>query len=60
MSNRLTESVIEDATLEWFAGLGYAALHGHPPQVRLPPDKQERATRIVLKQAEHLCAHWAA
>jgi len=25
-----------------------------------PPDKQERATEIVLKQAELLCADWAA
>jgi type I restriction enzyme R subunit len=25
-----------------------------------PPDKQERATETVLKQAELLCADWAA
>ena len=25
-----------------------------------PPDKQEKATDTVLKQAELLCANWAA
>ncbi|MDP2682076.1 MAG: DUF3387 domain-containing protein [Deltaproteobacteria bacterium] len=25
-----------------------------------PPDKQEKATKTVLEQAELLCANWAA
>ena len=44
----ITESVVEEAALNWLAGAGY------------PPDKQERATQTVLEQAELLCEHWAA
>ena len=28
MSNPFTESVVEDAALEWFAELGYRVIHG--------------------------------
>jgi hypothetical protein len=41
-----TESVVEEATLEWFEALGY------------PPDKQEVATKRVLQQAELLSEAW--
>ena len=47
MSSRLTESVVEDAALDWLKALGY------------PPDKQDQATQIVLEQAKLLCADWA-
>lgn len=28
MSNHFTESVVEDATLDWFGELGYSVVHG--------------------------------
>jgi hypothetical protein len=31
----------------------------HPPEVRLSPDKQEKATLTVLEQAEVLSEGWA-
>lgn len=43
----LTESIVEDAALEWFEELGY------------PPDLQDEAVRTVLKQAELLCSDWS-
>ena len=47
MSSRLTESVVEDAALDWLKVLGY------------PPDKQDKATQTVLEQARLLCGDWA-
>ena len=41
------ESTIEAAALAWFGELGY------------PPDLQDEATKLVLEQAEVLCADWA-
>jgi len=47
MTNKSNESTIEDATLEWFGGLGYEALHG--PEIALGESGQERgAFRDVL------------
>lgn len=48
MSTSFTESIVEDAALEWLEGMGY------------PPDKQEAATKLVLEQAELLCSDLAA
>jgi hypothetical protein len=47
MSAKLTESVVEQAALDWLKGLGY------------PPDKQDKATQTVLEQAKLLCGDWA-
>ena len=46
MSGNFTESVVEEAALEWFGALGY------------PPDKQEAATVTVIQQAELLSEYW--
>lgn len=46
------ESDIEEATLDWLAGLNYTVRHSYPP------DKQEKATQTVLEQAEVLCKDW--
>ena len=35
--------------------MGREACPYTPTVARYPPDKQERATQIVLEQAEHLC-----
>ena len=32
----------------------------HPSEARLPTDRQDEATKLVLQQAELLCAEWAA
>ena len=47
----VTESVVEDAALDWSRIL---RKHGYPP------DRQEKATRTVLEQAEVLSGGWAA
>jgi type I restriction enzyme, R subunit len=44
---------------DWLAVNQFAG-QAHSPQVRLPPDKQERATQTVLEQAEVLSHGWAA
>ncbi|NOY89911.1 MAG: DUF3387 domain-containing protein [Deltaproteobacteria bacterium] len=70
MSSGFTESVVEEATLEWFGELGYQVVHG--PDIApdesgaerilrkygYPPDKQEAATHTVLQQAELLSNYW--
>ena len=48
VSGGFTESIVEEAALDWLEGLGY------------PPDKQEKATQTVLEQAEVLSEIWAA
>jgi type I restriction enzyme, R subunit len=40
MPGTFTESVVEDAALEWFEGLGYAVLHG--PEIAAGTDGAER------------------
>jgi hypothetical protein len=62
-----TESVVEEAALEWLEGLHYEILGG--PEIAAgerilrkygyPPDKQEKATVTVLEQAEVLSLNWA-
>jgi hypothetical protein len=46
------------------AGRPRAGIEGHGEahlqEIRYPPDKQEKATRTVLEQAEVLCRDWAA
>lgn len=44
---KLNEPIVEEAALEWFAALGYAA------------DLQDEAVTTVLAQAELLWAQWA-
>lgn len=41
MSSHITESVVEDASLAWLGGLGYAVLHG--PEVEPEGVRQERS-----------------
>ncbi len=41
MPSTFTESVVEDAALEWFEGLGYAVLHG--PDIAAGADGAERS-----------------
>src|SRR5450756_2211616 len=40
MTNRFAESVVEDATLAWLDGLGYAVLHG--PEIAVGMSGDER------------------
>jgi len=42
MTNQFTESVVEDAALEWFGELGYSILHG--PEIAPGEPVAERAT----------------
>jgi type I restriction enzyme R subunit len=44
MTFKFTESVVEEACLRKYD---------------YPPDKQDKATRTVLEQAELLCGDWA-
>ena len=40
MSSNFTESVVEDAALEWFGELGYSILHG--PEIAPGESESER------------------
>lgn len=46
--NRFTESIVEDAALEWFEGLGYSVAHG--PDIARDGESPERASydQVVL------------
>lgn len=62
-----TESVVEEAALAWLEALGWTLKSrleissGELAAERrdYPPDKQEKATRTVLEQAEVPSAEWA-
>ena len=65
IARELVEKVRNNVTIDWTLRENVRARlrvlvkrtlrqHGYPP------DKQEKATRTVLKQAEHLSASWAA
>ena len=41
MTDRFTESIVEDAALAWLGGLGYAILHG--PEIAVDMPGAERA-----------------
>ena len=65
----LMELVVEDAALAWLNNLGYAvanAPHLAPGEIAAdrkhgyPPNLHDKATKLVLQQAELLCAGWAA
>lgn len=49
MSNGFTESVVEDAALEWFGNLGYRVVHG--PEIAPGEPAAERASyeQVVLE-----------
>ena len=40
MTDRFTESVVEDAALDWLEGLGYGVLHG--PEIAFGTSQAER------------------
>ncbi|HEV7373078.1 MAG TPA: DUF3387 domain-containing protein, partial [Pyrinomonadaceae bacterium] len=65
IARELVETVRRNVTIDWSVKESVRAKlrtlvkrilrkHGYPP------DKQEQATDIVIKQAEHLCLDWAA
>jgi hypothetical protein len=65
IARELLKTIRENVTIDWTAKESVRAKlrvmvkrilrkHGYPP------DKQEKATKIVLEQAELLCADWAA
>ncbi|MYA44773.1 MAG: type I restriction endonuclease subunit R [Acidobacteria bacterium] len=65
IARELVEKVRNNVTIDWTLRENVRAKlrvlvkrtlrkHGYPP------DKQEKATKTVLEQAEHLSAHWAA
>ena len=65
IARELVEKVRSSVTIDWTLRENVRAklrvlvkrtlrLHGYPP------DKQEKATKTVLEQAEHLSANWAA
>ena len=53
-----SESVVEEAVLEWFHELNYDVPHG--PDIDLESDVQEKATKTVLEQAELMAEELAA
>ena len=54
MTARMTESVVEEAALSWFEGLGYEALYG--PDIAPGEAKQERASYGDVVLVERLLA----
>lgn len=50
MSNQFTESVVEDAALEWFGELGYRVIHG--PEIAPGEPAAERVSyeKVVLER----------
>ncbi len=48
---RFTKSVVEDAALDWLAGLGYDVLHGPEIAPRKPAAERETYAEVVLGSA---------
>ena len=48
MAGRFTESIVEDAALEWLEGMGYSVAHG--PDIAHDGESPERASydQVVL------------
>jgi len=49
MSNQFTESVVEDAALEWFGELGYRVMHGPDIAPGEPAAERESYEQVVLE-----------
>ena len=49
MSNQFTESVVEDAALEWFGELGYSILHGPEMAPGEPASERESYEQVILE-----------
>lgn len=49
MSNQFTESVVEDAALEWFGELGYRVIHGPDIAPGEPAAERESYEQVVLE-----------
>jgi len=61
----MREAVRKNVTIDWTVRENVRAqlrviVKRIPRKYGYPPDKQERATRTVLEQAEVLSAEWAA
>lgn len=65
IARELVDSVRKNVTIDWTVKEGVRAklrvlVKRILKKYGYPPDKQEQATQTVLKQAELLCADWAA
>jgi hypothetical protein len=49
MSNQFTESVVEDAALEWFGELGYRVVHGPDIAPGEPASERQSYEQVVLE-----------
>jgi len=65
IAQELVKTIRNSVTIDWTEREAVrakirVAVKRIPRRYGYPPDKQERATQTVLKQAELLCADWAA
>ena len=63
IARELVQAVRQNVSIDWTVKAGVQAklrvlVKRILRKYGYPPDKQERATQVVLQQAEVLCAHW--